>query len=191
MRPRILDARRAFERDVLFSPLVAALREGNELQNAGMLDAFDGSFFKGRFFARQPEAMIDVGNDREFGFLFEPELGCSKPFSFHWSSAVAEPVEKAKSQACRVLQGSRAVAKPRPSNGGAGAALRQRSRVAEAGAHWFPQASIPGRRADPRRIALLRKLLEGHAQSRGGRARGDRQKQSPGGRSPDSRPFAS
>ncbi len=39
-----------------------------------MLEAFDGSFFKGRSFARQPEAMIDVGNDREFGFLYEPSL---------------------------------------------------------------------------------------------------------------------
>ena len=39
-----------------------------------MLDAFDGSFFKGRSFARQPEAMIDVGNDREFGFLYQPDL---------------------------------------------------------------------------------------------------------------------
>ncbi len=39
-----------------------------------MLDGFDGSFFKGRYYARQPEAMIDVGNDREFGFLHHPSL---------------------------------------------------------------------------------------------------------------------
>ena len=39
-----------------------------------MLKAFDGSFFKGRSYARQPENMLDVGNDREFGFLFEPPL---------------------------------------------------------------------------------------------------------------------
>ena len=38
-----------------------------------VLEAFDGSFFKGRFYARQPEAMIDVGNDREFGFLYQPD----------------------------------------------------------------------------------------------------------------------
>src|SRR5205823_3269642 len=36
--------------------------------------AFDGSFFKGRGYARQPTGMIDVGNDREFGFLSEPKL---------------------------------------------------------------------------------------------------------------------
>ena len=35
MRPRILEARRAFERDVLFAPLMAALEKGNELQVAG------------------------------------------------------------------------------------------------------------------------------------------------------------
>ena len=74
MRPRIMDARRAFERDVLITPVLAALEQGNDLQRAAVLDAFDGSFFKGRSFARQPEAMIDVGNDREFGFLYQPEL---------------------------------------------------------------------------------------------------------------------
>ena len=73
LRPRILEARRSFERDVLFAPVLAALRAGNELQVAAVLEAFDGSFFKGRFYARQPEAMIDVGNDREFGFLYRPD----------------------------------------------------------------------------------------------------------------------
>jgi hypothetical protein len=71
-RPRILEARQAFERDVLLTPVLAALRGGNNLQRAGVLQAFDGSFFKGRSFARQPEGMIDVGNDREFGFLSKP-----------------------------------------------------------------------------------------------------------------------
>ena len=74
LRPRIMDARRAFERDVLLIPALAALDRGNDLQRAAVLDAFDGSFFKGRSFARQPESMIDVGNDREFGFLYQPEL---------------------------------------------------------------------------------------------------------------------
>ena len=74
MRPRIMDARRAFERDVLITPVLAALEHGNDLQRVAVLEAFDGSFFKGRSFARQPEAMIDVGNDREFGFLYQPDL---------------------------------------------------------------------------------------------------------------------
>ena len=74
MRPRVLEARRAFERDVLLTPILAALERGNELQRDAVLEAFDGSFFKGRYYARQPEAMIDVGNDREFGFLYQPDL---------------------------------------------------------------------------------------------------------------------
>ncbi len=74
LRPRIMDARRAFERDVLITPVLAALERGNDLQRVAVLEAFDGSFFKGRSFARQPEGMIDVGNDREFGFLYQPDL---------------------------------------------------------------------------------------------------------------------
>jgi HEAT repeat protein len=74
LRPRILEARRTFERDVLLKPVLAALEQGNDLQRGAVLDAFDGSFFKGRSYARQPEAMIDVGNDREFGFLYQPDL---------------------------------------------------------------------------------------------------------------------
>jgi HEAT repeat protein len=74
MRSRILEARRILERDVLLSPVLTALKQGNDQKRTGVLAGFDGSFFKGRFYARQPEAMIDVGNDREFGFLFEPPL---------------------------------------------------------------------------------------------------------------------
>jgi hypothetical protein len=74
MRAGILDARKAFERDVLLTPILTALKEGDSIQRAGILAAFDGSFFKGRSYARQPTGMIDVGNDREFGFLYEPKL---------------------------------------------------------------------------------------------------------------------
>ena len=82
MRPRILEARRTFERDVLLTPVLAALERGNDLQREAVLAAFDGSFFKGRSFARQPEAMIDVGNDREFGFLYQPDLSALET-AFH------------------------------------------------------------------------------------------------------------
>ena len=74
MRPRVLASRREFERDVLLTPVLAALERGNDLQRTAVLEGFDGSFFKGRFYARQPEGMIDVGNDREFGFLDQPTL---------------------------------------------------------------------------------------------------------------------
>jgi HEAT repeat protein len=74
LRPGILEARRTVERDVLLTPVLTALERGNSLQRSAVLAAFDGSFFKGRSYARQPENMIDVGSDREFGFLYEPPL---------------------------------------------------------------------------------------------------------------------
>jgi HEAT repeat protein len=74
LRSPILEARREFERQVLLVPVLAALERGNSLQRAAVLGGFDGSFFKGRSYARQPEGMIDVGNDREFGFLYQPPL---------------------------------------------------------------------------------------------------------------------
>jgi hypothetical protein len=74
MRPRIMEARREVERHVLLTPVLAALEHGNPLQRTAVLKAFDGSFFQGRSYARQPENMLDVGNDREFGFLYEPPL---------------------------------------------------------------------------------------------------------------------
>ncbi len=74
LRAPILEARKSVERDVLLGPVLLALRTGNDLTRSAVLDGFDGSFFKGRYYARQPEAMIDVGNDREFGFLHEPSL---------------------------------------------------------------------------------------------------------------------
>ncbi len=74
LRPKILEARRAFERDVLLAPVLAVLEHGSELERSAVLKAFDGTFFKGRSYARQPQGMIDVGNDREFGFLYEPGL---------------------------------------------------------------------------------------------------------------------
>ncbi|WP_165244403.1 HEAT repeat domain-containing protein [Paludisphaera soli] len=70
----VLEGRRATERDVLLGPILAALRDGGDLQRAGVLQAFDGSFLRGRTYARQPENAVDVGNDREFGFLDEPPL---------------------------------------------------------------------------------------------------------------------
>lgn len=74
IRPRVLEARQAVERDVLLDPVLTALERGNLLQRQAVLRAFDGSCFKGRTYARQPESMVDVGNDREFGFLYEPPI---------------------------------------------------------------------------------------------------------------------
>ncbi len=72
LRQRALRGREVVERDVLLGPILAALEVGNALQRAALIQSFDGSFFRGRFYARRPTGMIDVGNDREFGFLYEP-----------------------------------------------------------------------------------------------------------------------
>lgn len=67
-----LGGREAVEREVLLGPILAALGSGNALQREALVRSFDGSFFRGRTYARQPSGMLDVGNDREFGFLSEP-----------------------------------------------------------------------------------------------------------------------
>ena len=60
--------------DVLLGPILATLRTGNALAREALVRSFDGSFFRGRTYARQPSGMLDVGNDREFGFLVEPPI---------------------------------------------------------------------------------------------------------------------
>jgi hypothetical protein len=71
-RKLALEGRMAVERDVLLGPILTALESANALQREGIVRSFDGSFFRGRSYARQPTGMLDVGNDREFGFLSEP-----------------------------------------------------------------------------------------------------------------------
>ena len=168
MRPRILEARRVFEREVLFSPILAALASGNEREKAGILEAFDGSFFKGRFFARQPEAMIDVGNDREFGFLFEPELGALETVFIPLVKAQLPSESRKQSLQLaaffKVLERSQSpdlqmAVLERLSDSDPGVAEAARTLVS---ASLDPR----GAESDPRRIALLRKLLESNAQSR-------------------------
>ena len=71
-RKNALEGRKAVERDILLGPILASLESGNALQREALVRSFDGTFFKGRTYARQPSGMLDVGNDREFGFLDEP-----------------------------------------------------------------------------------------------------------------------
>ncbi len=78
-RRRALEGREAVERDVLLGPILAALAAGNALQREALVRSFDGSFFRGRTYARQPTGMLDVGNDREFGFLEDPPLDRLEP----------------------------------------------------------------------------------------------------------------
>ena len=100
LRPRIMEARRMMERDVLLGPVLDALEHGNLHQRLAILQAFDGSFLRGRSYARQPEAMLDVGNDREFGFLYEPPLEkLEKVFAALFDAKLPE---KARSQAIQL-----------------------------------------------------------------------------------------
>jgi cellulose synthase operon protein C len=72
IRERAVADREQVEKEILLGPIFAALANGNSLQREALVNSFDGSFLKGRFYARNPQAMIDVGNDREFGFLYNP-----------------------------------------------------------------------------------------------------------------------
>jgi hypothetical protein len=72
-RKTVLEARTHVEQSVLLEPVLEALTEGNELQKEALVASFDGTFFAGRYYIRNPTAAIDVGNDREFSFYYKPE----------------------------------------------------------------------------------------------------------------------
>jgi HEAT repeat protein len=72
-RETVLAARNHVEQSVLLDPVLEALTSGNKLQREALVASFDGSFFAGRFYAKNPTGMIDVGNDREFSFYYEPK----------------------------------------------------------------------------------------------------------------------
>lgn len=71
-REEVVAARRHVEQSVLLEPILEAMTSGNQLQRETLLASFDGSFFAGRYYARNPRDMIDVGNDREFSFYYQP-----------------------------------------------------------------------------------------------------------------------
>jgi HEAT repeat protein len=168
MRPRILEARRRFERDVLLEPVLAALESGNDLQRAAVLAAFDGSFFKGRFYARQPEAMIDVGNDREFGFLYEVGLDRLEATFTHLMTAGLPPGPRRRSLQ---LAGFFRLPERTKSDAIQAAVLRRLADPDEevrAAARSLVAAGLgaSGAEDDPKRIALLQSALEGSAADR-------------------------
>jgi len=79
LRGPAIEARQEVERVAILGPILTALRDGDDLQRAGVLRAFDGSFLRGRTYARRPDGAVDVGNDREFGFLHDPPLAETEP----------------------------------------------------------------------------------------------------------------
>ena len=188
MRPRILDARRVFERDVLLTPVLAALERGNDLQRAAVLEGFDGSFFKGRFYARQPEAMIDVGNDREFGFLYQPDLGALETtFTRLLTAESAAGGAAAKPAARRLLPAARSGPETPRSRWPCCERLTDPdTEVREAARRLVATSLEPsGAEDDPQRIALLRSVLEGTRRRPRGRPASDRPKPTTGGTARD------
>jgi hypothetical protein len=168
LRPGILEARRLFERDVVLSPVLAALDSGSDLQRAAVLAAFDGSFFKGRFYARQPEPMIDVGNDREFGFLYQVGLDRLDSTFSHLLSAGLPPEPRRRS-----LQLAGFFRLPERTKNAAiqAAVLRRLSDPDEqvrAAARSLVAAGLgpSGAEDDPERMALLQSALEGSSADR-------------------------
>jgi len=168
MRPRVLEARREFERDVLLSPVLAALERGNDLQRAAVLEGFDGSFFKGRFYARQPEGMIDVGNDREFGFLYQPNLDLLEgTFSRILTAGLPKEARRRSLQ----LAGFFRIPERTRNKSIQSALLRSLADPdpeVQAAARSLVAGSLDptGAEDDPERIALLRSTLEGTAADR-------------------------
>jgi HEAT repeat protein len=168
MRPRIMEARREFERFVLLEPVLAALERGNTLQRAAVVNAFDGSFFKGRFYARQPEGMIDVGNDREFGFLYQPRLEVlERTFS---RLLTAELPADARRQSLKLAAFFRLPERTEDTSIQI-AVLRRLSdpdsEVRAAARSLLSNGLVPtGAQDDPERIALLRSALKGTEEDR-------------------------
>jgi cellulose synthase operon protein C len=168
MRPRILEARRTFERDVLLTPILAALERGNELERAAVLEAFDGSFFKGRYYARQPEAMIDVGNDREFGFLYVPEVSALE--AAFTPLLTAELPARSRRQAIQLAGFFKLPGRTRSPD--IQMALLQRLSDSDSDVRAAAQAIVGSDLAsdtaedDPKRIALIQAALKGTDESR-------------------------
>ncbi len=74
IRQNILLAREEFEKEILLLPILASLTKASPEHRRLILQAFDGSFLRGRGYAKQPPNALDICNDREFGFLYQPTL---------------------------------------------------------------------------------------------------------------------
>ncbi|QEH37458.1 HEAT repeat protein [Aquisphaera giovannonii] len=106
IRSRVLKARADLERDVLLTPILGVLERGDARQRSAVLAAFDGSFLGGRDYARQPEAALDIGNDREFGFLYEvPTEPLDRAFAAILGDATLDPISRRRAiQLCRFFK---------------------------------------------------------------------------------------
>ncbi len=162
-RRNALAGREAVERDVLLGPILAAMGSGSALQREALVRSFDGSFLGGRTYARRPTGMIDVGNDREFGFLHEPPADVlDRTFAALLASPATPEVRRGTIRlagffqvpgrsADPSIQASllRGLADPDP-----GVRDAARSVVAA-------DLALIGAEDDPARVALVRSILDG------------------------------
>ncbi|MGO9469429.1 MAG: discoidin domain-containing protein [Isosphaeraceae bacterium] len=168
LRAPILEARKTVEREVLLGPILLALERGNNLTRAAVLDGFDGSFFKGRYYARQPEGMIDVGNDREFGFLYHPRLAeLEKAFTPLLEADLPPPSRRRALELASFFQLTSGTENPAIQT----AILRALSDPdpgVRAAARSIASNELDTTRIedDPRRVALLRSAIEGSDEAR-------------------------
>ncbi len=162
-RRNALKGREAVERDILLGPVLAALESGNALQREALVRSFDGSFFPGRFYARQPTGMLDVGNDREFGFLYEPPAAVlDRTFAALLASDSTPEVRRRAIQLARFFLVPGRSADPTVQavlldgldDPDAGVRDAARSAVAD-------DLSLAGAEGDPARLARVRALLGG------------------------------
>ena len=163
-RRNALKGREDVEREILLGPVLAAAPKSvDALRREALVRSFDGSFFKGRTYARQPTGMIDVGNDREFGFLVEPDLAVlDRTFAALLNSDSTPDVRRRAIQLAsffRVPDRStdasiqaallRGLTDPDPS-------VRDAARTAIAN-----DLALRGAETDPDRVASIRGLLRG------------------------------
>jgi len=162
-RQQALRGREAVERDVLLGPILTSLESGNALQKEALIRSFDGSFFRGRFSARRPTGMIDVGNDREFGFLYEPPADLVDRV---FASLLAAPDLSAEARAGAIRLASFFLATERTSQPAIQSAvlggLLDPDEVVRAAAREVVgrDLSLLGADADPARVASIRRALD-------------------------------
>jgi cellulose synthase operon protein C len=167
-RRNALEGRKAVERDVLLGPILSAMESGNALQREALVRSFDGSFFKGRTYARQPSGMLDVGNDREFGFLYDPPLEqLDRTFAALLTSDSTSEVRRRSIQIASFFQ-----VPARSTNGRIQSALLKGLTDLDPGVRDAAKAlmgndlELRGAEDDPGRLALIQGLLFGDGDDR-------------------------
>ena len=167
-RKLALEGRMAVERDILLGPILAALETGNPPQREAIVYSFDGSFFRGRGYAREPTGMLDVGNDREFGFLADPPADLLARAFAPLLSAEASPETRRRSiQLAEFFRVPSRTSDPAIQLALLDGLADPDPGVREAAGKALALGSaLGGAESDPSRLARVRALLRGDGPSR-------------------------